>query len=233
MVPVDAVRPAATVQGRGLGRAPARRRSCRADAAGARRLLATCTDSAQPISNGLYASLGIVPRMPLVRARRAAGAGRPPSGPARRDPASAFDELDGAAAAPRLDEELAPSTASAARLRATRRTTPSSRAEGRNGFLYLDRTGAAVGYGYASEAGRVGPIAVARPGAAWRRSSAISSPPSRRAARSGCGCRAPAGEAMPRCSAPASGSTASRCLLCWDRPFADFRRYVPISPGLL
>jgi hypothetical protein len=22
-------------------------------------------------------------------------------------------------------------------------------------------------------------------------------------------------------------------LLCWDRPFADFRRYLPISPGLL
>ena len=29
------------------------------------RVLATCTDSAQPISNGLYAALGIVPRMPL------------------------------------------------------------------------------------------------------------------------------------------------------------------------
>ena len=22
-------------------------------------------------------------------------------------------------------------------------------------------------------------------------------------------------------------------LLCWDRPFADFSRYLPISPGLL
>ena len=22
-------------------------------------------------------------------------------------------------------------------------------------------------------------------------------------------------------------------ILCWDRPFADFARYVPISPGLL
>jgi hypothetical protein len=22
-------------------------------------------------------------------------------------------------------------------------------------------------------------------------------------------------------------------LLCWDRPFADFTRYLPISPGLL
>jgi hypothetical protein len=22
-------------------------------------------------------------------------------------------------------------------------------------------------------------------------------------------------------------------LLCWDRPFADFTRYVPMSPGLL
>ena len=23
------------------------------------------------------------------------------------------------------------------------------------------------------------------------------------------------------------------CLICWDRPFADFARYVPVSPSLL
>jgi hypothetical protein len=23
------------------------------------------------------------------------------------------------------------------------------------------------------------------------------------------------------------------CLICWDRPVADFSRYIPISPGLL
>ena len=33
--------------------------------AGTRRVPATCTDSAQPISNGLYARYGIVPRLPL------------------------------------------------------------------------------------------------------------------------------------------------------------------------
>ncbi len=62
VVPVDAVRPA---------RVPGRRRravrcwpgSCRPTA---RRIRATATDSAQPISNALYARYGIVPRMPLL-----------------------------------------------------------------------------------------------------------------------------------------------------------------------
>src|SRR4029079_14001170 len=46
---------------------------------------ATATDSAQPISNGLYGSLGIVPRVPLLRlvglAERPARLPPPPSGP--------------------------------------------------------------------------------------------------------------------------------------------------------
>ena len=34
------------------------------------------------------------------------------------------------------------------------------RAEGRHGFLYRDASGVALGYGYASESGRIGPLAV-------------------------------------------------------------------------
>ena len=47
------------------------------------RVLATCTDSAQPISNGLYATVGIVPRMPLFNL---VGRPRPPISMARASP---------------------------------------------------------------------------------------------------------------------------------------------------
>ena len=51
------------MQGKGLGRALLERVMPPAGSAS----LATCTDSVQPISNALYASLGMVPRMPLLR----------------------------------------------------------------------------------------------------------------------------------------------------------------------
>ena len=80
VVPVDAVR-AARVPGR---RARARRCSlacCPTTTAMAR---ATATDSAQPISNALYATLGMVPRMPLLSLvglpRRPEAFGELPSG---------------------------------------------------------------------------------------------------------------------------------------------------------
>jgi GNAT superfamily N-acetyltransferase len=196
--------------------------------------LATCTDTAQPISNGLYASLGIVPRLPLLRlvglAERPAEL---PSLPAAVRPIR-FDEVDragdriGGAA---LDDELAAIDREAAGFE-----HPADhamiQAEGRSGFLYLGSDGAAIGYGYASESGRVGPIAVrdadllgpiighlvttVRPRGAfglWVPGAAdgIVGPLLRAGFRF---------EGFP-------------CLLCWDRPFADFSRYVPISPGLL
>ena len=67
--------------------------------------LATCTDSAQPVSNGLYASLGIAPRMPLVRLVGVADRdGHLPALP-RGIGASPFRDLD-AASADHLDGEL-------------------------------------------------------------------------------------------------------------------------------
>ena len=92
----------------------------------------------------------------------------------------------------------------------------------------------AVGYGYAVGGGPGRADRGSRRGAARPRSIGHllrTVAPARRVRDLGAG-RGGRGDVA---AAPgrASGSTASRVLLCWDRPFADFARYVPISPGLL
>ena len=192
--------------------------------------LATSTDSVQPISNGLYASLGIAPRMPLVRlVGLVQRDGHMPELP-RGVSAVPFPDLDAAAAA-HLDDELA----------AIDRETAGFehlvdhsfvRAEGRTGVLFVGGGGQAVGYGYASEAGRVGPIAVRD---ATLLTPAIGQLLRTVAPRGAFGIWMPgaAGEAMTTLLRAGFRVDGFPCLVCWDRPLADFSRYVPISPGLL
>jgi GNAT superfamily N-acetyltransferase len=192
--------------------------------------LATCTDSAQPISNGLYASLGMAPRMPLVRLIGLADRdGHLPALP-QGIGAIPFRDLD-AAAAEHLDDELTAidrETAGFEHLADHRLV----RVEGRTGVLFVDGGGQPVGYGYASEAGRVGPIAV--------RDKELLTPVIRHLIttvrpRGAFGIWMPgaAGEAMTALLRAGFRIDGFPCLVCWDRPFADFSRYVPISPGLL
>lgn len=204
---------------------------------------ATATDAAQPISNALYAMHDIVPRMPLLNLTglpvRPEAFGELPSGVA----AIPFDEIEGGPAGepadaidgfgPRmlsneldvLDREL---------LGVTRHPADRAwlRAEGRHGWLYRGPDGGAIGYGYAGEAGRVGPIAV--------RDAALLGPVIGHLTSA----------VVPRgVFALWIGGHADRALvptlqagfrleqfpvlLCWDQPFADFSRYLPTSPGLL
>lgn len=153
-------------------------------------IMATCTDSAQPVSNALYARFGIVPRIPIFnlvgnpklaelpqlpvdvqavpmdhlgpRAARVVAAttshgeaGSPEGGPgtsvasaqarslATRDLASIVDDIDREILgyAHPMDH---------AHLRAT----------GRSGFVYVAAGGQPLGYGYSSEVGRFGPVAM-------------------------------------------------------------------------
>jgi GNAT superfamily N-acetyltransferase len=196
--------------------------------------LVTCTDAAQPISNGLYASLGMVPRMPLLRLVGLAE--RPTELPSLPEGVRAigFDEVDrggdriGGAA---LDDEIAALDRDAVGFdhpvdHAMVRT------EGRMGFLFLGPDGGPVGYGYASEAGRVGPIAV--------RDSALLGPVIGHLVTT-VRPRGAFGLWLPGAAEGTVGPLLRAgfrlegfpCLLCWDRPFADFARYVPISPSLL
>ena len=196
---------------------------------------ATATDSAQPISNGLYASCGIVPRMPLLNLSglperpEAFGplpsgvvpvafdevAAGPPGGPGHRRLVAEVDALDRdlLGAAHPMDHRFL-------------------RTEDRRGWLYQGPDGTTLGYGYAGEAGRLGPVAA--------RDQALVAPILGHLTAA----------VVPRGAfATWIGGAADRAivatlgagfrldrfpvLLCWDEPFADFSRYLPISPGLL
>jgi GNAT superfamily N-acetyltransferase len=196
---------------------------------------ATATDSAQPISNALYSSYGIVPRIPLLsltglpQRPEAFGelpsgvvalpfdelAAGPPDGVGHRMLVEAIDDLDREVigVAHPLDHRFL-------------------RTESRHGWLYRGPDGGPVGYGYAGEAGRVGPIAV--------RDEALLAPILGHLTSAVVPRGAFAiwiGGSADRALVPALQAgfrlDAFPVLLCWDRPFADFSRYLPISPGLI
>ena len=196
---------------------------------------ATATDSAQPISNALYALHDMVPRMPLFSLiglpQRPEAFGPLPSGivPLPFDEIAAgppdgqghrllVDAVDG------LDRELL-GVAHPADHRFLR-------SESRRGWLYRGPDGAPVGYGYAGEAGRVGPVAVRDEtllGPILGHLTSVIVPRGAFAIW--------VGGAADRAIVPALQAGLRLdpfpVLVCWDRPFADFARYLPISPGLL
>jgi GNAT superfamily N-acetyltransferase len=222
-------------QGAGLGRELLSRVST--DQEGTVR--ATATDSAQPISNALYAQGDIVPRMPLLSLTglpaRPEAFGVLPSGIVPIP----FDEIvgtppDGSSdglghrmlvdAIDTLDRELLGV--------AHPLDHGFLRGESRSGWLYRGPDGAPIGYGYAGEAGRVGPVAVRDADLLGPILGHLTSAVVPRGAFAMW-----VGGAADRALVPAlrAGFRLDQfpVLLCWDRPFADFSRYLPISPGLL
>ena len=197
-------------------------------------VLATATDSAQPVSNALYASNDIVPRVPLLNLiglpHRPEAFGELPSG---IQPV-AFDEIarspggDGHLRLGEAVDELDRETLGVAHPQDHRFL----RLEQRSGWLYIGPDGVPVGYGYAGESGRVGPVAV--------RDAALVVPilghlTSAVAPRGAFAMWLPgtAGEAVTATLRAGLRLDQFPILLCWDRPFADLTRYLPISPGLL
>ena len=193
----------------------------------------TCTDAAQPISNALYARRGLIPRVPIWRL----------TGELRR-PALLPTLPDGYAATP-FSADLDAGPEAAARLRDVvaeldRATLGAAhpadhdmlRRDGREGWLVRDGTGQAVGYGYASGTGRLGPLAAT--------DRALVGPLLGMLSRS----IATHGERtiwLPTtCDGALSALLAAGLrldgfpgLLCWSRPDHPFDRYVPISLALL
>lgn len=219
-------------QGRGLGRTLLARLAP-SSADGVR---ATATDSIQPISNGLYGSLGIVARTPLFRLVGL---------PRRAEPSLVlppeiqpirFDEI-----APAGADDLAASALGAELAALDAETLGAEHgpehaflvAEGnRTGFLYRGPDGRTIGYGYTSETGRVGPVAVRR---AEHLEPILGHLVRAVEPRGEFGIWVPgtAGPAMAALLRAGFRIDGFPILLCWDRPFADFARYLPISPGLL
>jgi GNAT superfamily N-acetyltransferase len=202
---------------------------------GGPRILGTATDSAQPISNALYARLGIVPRLPVFHL-----VGRPERPDALPTLPRGITPIPFAAVAeaetPGLGQrDLAETVASIDRVLIGFEHPVDHRflrADGRDGWLYRGPDGSAVGYGYASPVGRVGPVAaldrsLVAPifghllgAVAPRGASSLWIP----------GAAGETFAALLRAGFRIEGFPA---LLCWTRPFADFERYVPISLALI
>jgi GNAT superfamily N-acetyltransferase len=210
-------------QARGIGRAILQRI---APAASDGIAMATATDAAQPVSNALYASLGIVPRMPLFNLL-----GRPWEG--WQPPALPLEVR-----VLRVTADLAgfPAERDALDLEVLGFDHPVDHAyaggDGRHTFAYVDADGSLLAYGYAADAGRVGPIATRDPALLGPVLGHLLVAVEPRGASS---------TWLPGASDGAIRIALEAGLriegfptiLCWSTPFADFSRYVPISPGLL
>jgi GNAT superfamily N-acetyltransferase len=186
-------------------------------------VLAMCTDSAQPVSNGLYARFGIVPRIPIFNlvgtpnpstlSRLPAGIEAVPFG--RHDPTATIASIDRAVLgyAHEVDHVFL-------------------RASGRTGFVYRSDDGESVGYGYSSEAGRFGPIALLDENltapVVGHLMNAIRPRGATTAWVPGSNDRAMV--ALLRAGLRIEGFPA---LLCWTRPFGHFEGYLPASLALL
>ncbi len=233
------VRP--SVQGAGLGRRllqatlPAWAVSGGGPLDAAARILATATDSAQPISNALYSGYGMVPRLPVLNlvgyVERPAMLPELPAGVA----ALRFEDLTPTDSTGPAWQELMGTLGSIDRALLGFEHPVDHRflrLDARTGFLYRGPDGANLAYGYTSALGRVGPVAVLDPDligpvighllrAVEPRGAFASWVPGAndRAVRTflAAGLRL---EGFPT-------------LLCWTRPFADFGRYLPISLALL
>ena len=221
------------IQARGLGRALLDRLL---PAPGGPSILATATDSAQPISNGLYASLGIAPRVPVFNlvGRPDQGVGLPPlpsaiqatplGGANREANADADADANLAAELDALDLSVLGF--------AHPEDHAFVRADSRTGFAYREGDGRLAGYGYASEAGRVGPVAVRDPDLLAPVLAHVLATVVPRGASS-VWLPGTAGAALAATIGAGLRIEGFPVLLCWSQPFADLARYIPISPGLL
>ena len=178
-----------------------------------------CTDAVQPISNGLYARRGMVPRIPIWRLfgevrRWPAVPPLPPSLESVAFESVAATEPDGERRLQAILDELDRAVIGAAH--------PADhgflRRDGRVGFLAprsRRRVAARVRVRLGDRAH--GAAARPRPGAppdARRRSPCARRRPS---APSRCGCPGPRTSRRARCSTPACGWTGSRASSCWSR----------------
>jgi GNAT superfamily N-acetyltransferase len=186
-------------------------------------ILAMCTDSAQPVSNGLYARFGIVPRVPvfnLVGTPNPSALARLPAG----IEAVPFGSTDPTAALASIDRAILGYAHEADH--AFLRTT------GRTGYVYRSEDGEPIGYGYSSEAGRFGPVALLdetlTAPVLGHLMNAIRPRGATTAWIPGANDRAMV--ALLRAGLRVEGFPA---LVCWTRPFAHFEGYVPASLALL
>jgi GNAT superfamily N-acetyltransferase len=197
------------------------------------RIWGMCTDSAQPISNALYASRGMVPRVPVWRlsgeVRRWAALPEPPAGteaiPFETVEARTSDGPERLAAhLAELDRELLGITHPVDHVYLRR--------EGRVGVLLREPRGRVLGYAYASSVGRMGPVAAVDPalhpaliGMALRETPVAGPVGTWIPGTADVALRALLGAGLRLETFPA--------LICWSRPTHPFERYLPISLAII
>lgn len=193
-------------------------------------VLAVCTDSAQPISNALYARYGLVPRMPMLNL-----VGRPGRGvdlpvlPAGVAPLP-FDGLAAHEAAALRDEVDAIDRLVLGYAR--RGDHDHFRRAGRLGYLYRGPDGEPLGYGYASALGRIGPVALLDPlltaGVLTHLLTAVEP-------RGASSLWVPGANDRAMVALLRAGLRLESFpgLLGWTRPFGAFDRYLPYNLALL
>ena len=192
-----------------------------------------CTDAVQPISNGMYAKRGMVPRVPIWRlfgeVRRWSAVPSLPAGlvavPFERVEQEGTDGVRRLAATlDELDRELlgAAHPVDHAYLRR----------EGRVGFLAREAAGRTLGYVYGSGVGRLGPVAAIEPGllpaligTAIRETPVLGS-----VAAWVPGTAANAMRAFLDAGLRIDGFPG---MICWSRPDHPFERYLPISLAIV
>ncbi len=191
---------------------------------------AVATDPAQPISNGLYASVGMVARVPVFNL-----IGRP----TRLDRLAALPS--GVVIARFGDGDGGPDPAVSAEINDLDQEVlgfehPADHAFHRRGgricSTYRDAAGRLAGYGYTSAVGRIGPVAV-RPNlplGAVVADLLTAVPPRGASSIWVTGQAGPTIEMLVLAGLRIEGFPV---LLGWNRAFAAFDRYVPTSPGLL
>jgi len=223
-------------RGPDASRGPADRRGPRERRTGLRGpTVGTATDSAQPISNALYARFGMVARLPAfqllgrpplhadlpglppgVRAIPFESiAGGPANGPGHGDLVAAIGMIDSAVVGHERGQDHR-----------------FLRLEGRRGMLYQAEDGRSLGYGYMAPSGRIGPVAALDPRFLVRIVGHLlvaMRPPGASAIW------LPGGAddvyaVLLRAGLRIEGFPA---LFCWNRPVADFTRYIPISLALI
>ncbi|OGO54464.1 MAG: hypothetical protein A2V85_05225 [Chloroflexi bacterium RBG_16_72_14] len=196
-----------------------------------------CTDAVQPISNGLYARRGMVPRIPIWRlfgeVRRWDALPLPP---ASVDPVP-FEAIvaqgGGGPDGTRRLADLVDGLDRAIVGSAHGRDHAWLRREGRAGFLLRDRgDGRPLGYAYGSSVGRLGPVAALDPDL---------SPVLIGAAVRGVPALGPVAMWVPGTSDRAMRMLLEAGLrfdgfpglICWSTPGHPFERYAPISLAMV
>jgi GNAT superfamily N-acetyltransferase len=187
----------------------------------------TATDSAQPISNALYARMGIVARLPVLHltGRPERAGALPPLADGRV--ATSFDGIE--------RSEIARAIATIdLRLLGHEREADHRWLldDGRMGVLFRDEAGEPAGYGYTTRVGRIAPVAALDPAdlAPFVGHLLGVVPPT---GSQSLWVPGAAGDVVRRLLEAGFRLEPFPALLCWTRPFAPFDRYLPISLALI